>query len=779
MVTTVRNTNSSSLPDSSKSGRFQQLLNSLPIAILMITLAITIFLWKMYDDSIRMRAEMIFRDKTDEITNRLVERMHYHEQILRGAAGLFSVNEDTSRVNWRQYVSSLQLDEIQPGILGVGFAKWLTPEEKDANISKIRSEGFPEYSIRPPGERSVYTSIIYLEPFNWRNQRAFGYDMYSEPLRRAAMDKARDGNITTIAAKIILVQETDKDKQSGMLMYMPVYRREMQLDTVEQRRTAFIGFTYSPIRMNDFVYGTFKGLPQEIAFDINIVGGKAADNLMFGSIQAEKMILPENYTPVITTTQTVQAYGCSWQFTFKTLPSFNKELNRQQSYLILFVGILFSLLISYLAFLSMKTKKQAIELAEEKITNLSSRLALAADSAHIGVWDWQVPQNQLIWDKWMYALYGLRAEDFSGAYQAWQKGLHPDDKARGDEAIQQALRGENEFDIEFRVVWPSGEVRHIKANALVLRDDAGNPLRMIGINYDITAKNIAEEQLHEQTEMLELEIAERQIAQETLAVKQAQLEALNSSLQERIDGAISELRQKDQLMISQSRQAAMGEMIGNIAHQWRQPLNALALVLGNIQMSHHYNELTAEHLAESVENGNRLIQKMSTTINDFRNFFLPDREVVSFSAREQISHAVALVEAGLTTQNITIQLEVDQDIMLTGFPNEYSQVLLNLLSNSREAIKDSGALEGHITIRLYEFDGQGFVSVGDNGGGIADDVIDKVFEPYFSTKQMGTGIGLYMSKMIIERSMNGTIEAHNIEGGAEFVVVTPLERRLP
>jgi signal transduction histidine kinase len=287
------------------------------------------------------------------------------------------------------------------------------------------------------------------------------------------------------------------------------------------------------------------------------------------------------------------------------------------------------------------------------------------------------------------------------------------------------------------------------------------------------------DELGETNEQLELEAGERQRAQEALAVKQIQLEALNSSLQEKIDEAIKELRQKDQLMISQSRQAAMGEMIGNIAHQWRQPLNALALVLGNIQSAHHYNELTTEHLAETVANGNRLIQKMSTTINDFRNFFLPDKEVVSFSAREQINHAVSLVEAGLTSQNIIIHLEADQDLILTGFPNEYSQVLLNLLTNSRDAIKGSGILEGSITISLYERDGQSCTSIRDNGGGIPADVIDKIFEPYFSTKDMGTGIGLYMSKMIIERSMNGTIEAHNTGGGAEFVVVTPLERRLP
>ena len=252
------------------------------------------------------------------------------------------------------------------------------------------------------------------------------------------------------------------------------------------------------------------------------------------------------------------------------------------------------------------------------------------------------------------------------------------------------------------------------------------------------------------------------------------METINIDLQERINNAIAELRQKDQLMISQSRQAAMGEMIGNIAHQWRQPINALAMVLANIQQAFHYNELTDDYLSASVENGNRLIQKMSATINDFRNFFLPDKEKTTFSAREQVNHAVSLVESSFKGQNIFIHPEADHDLELTGFPNEYSQVLLNLLSNSREAIKASGVVEGHITIRLYKQDGKGCVSVSDNGGGIPAEVIDKIFEPYYSTKEMGTGIGLYMSKMIIERSMNGSITALNSGGGAEFIIVTPL-----
>ncbi len=253
------------------------------------------------------------------------------------------------------------------------------------------------------------------------------------------------------------------------------------------------------------------------------------------------------------------------------------------------------------------------------------------------------------------------------------------------------------------------------------------------------------------------------------------LEAINSSLQNKVDAAVTELRQKDQVMISQSRQASMGEMIGNIAHQWRQPLNALAMVLGNIKSAYQYNELTDEYIDKTVESGNRLIQKMSATINDFRNFFQPDKAMKPFSVLKEAHNAISLVEAALTSENISIQLNATDELTVNGFPNEYSQVLLNLLTNARDAIKNAGVANGTITIHLFKKEGLGCTSVSDNGGGIPDDVIDRIFEPYFSTKILGTGIGLYMSKMIIERSMNGTIEANNIEGGAEFIILTRLE----
>ncbi|NVN90834.1 MAG: PAS domain-containing protein [Desulfuromonadales bacterium] len=269
-------------------------------------------------------------------------------------------------------------------------------------------------------------------------------------------------------------------------------------------------------------------------------------------------------------------------------------------------------------------------------------------------------------------------------------------------------------------------------------------------------------------------ITSRKLMEQELSSNQLQLKELNRSLGERIDEAVLELRRKDQFLITQSRLAAMGEMIAHIAHQWRQPLNALNLMLADIEGAHKHNELSPEYLEQSLTDCNLLIQKMSSTIDDFRNFFRPDKEIVAFSAQQQINVAISLVAPGFRDSNIDICFDAPRDLTLLGFPNEFSQVLLNLISNAKEAITASGTDKGVIEINLLENDGKGCVVVRDNGGGIPTEIENRIFEPYFSTKTQGTGIGLSMSKLIIERNMHGSIEASNVEGGTEFIVKIPL-----
>ncbi|HIJ88189.1 MAG TPA: PAS domain S-box protein [Desulfuromonadales bacterium] len=156
----------------------------------------------------------------------------------------------------------------------------------------------------------------------------------------------------------------------------------------------------------------------------------------------------------------------------------------------------------FLTYLLMRNKNREIESADKKIADLVDRFSLAADAARIGVWDWSVVENRLVWDKWMFALYGVEEKDPSKAYAVWKRGVHPDDRERGNVAIAQALHGEKDFEGEFRVVWPGGEIRHLRVSALVLRDADGRPLRMIGVNYDVSELKQAQEAIQRQEKFL-------------------------------------------------------------------------------------------------------------------------------------------------------------------------------------------------------------------------------------------------------------------------------------
>ncbi len=251
------------------------------------------------------------------------------------------------------------------------------------------------------------------------------------------------------------------------------------------------------------------------------------------------------------------------------------------------------------------------------------------------------------------------------------------------------------------------------------------------------------------------------------------LRELNESLERRVEEAVSANLEQERMLIQQSRLAAMGEMIGNIAHQWRQPINALNLLLTNIKEAHDHGELNEQELARLAEKGDRLIQKMSHTIDDFRNFFRPNKEKERFLLAHAIEATLSIVSASLEHGGIAVEVVGDRTLAAWGYPNEFSQVLLNLINNAREAIQARGGEGGRIVIRLG-VEGDGLtITVRDNGGGVPGEVLPRVFEPYFTTKERGTGIGLYMSRMIVEH-MGGTLSLRNVEGGAEAVIRLPL-----
>lgn len=277
-------------------------------------------------------------------------------------------------------------------------------------------------------------------------------------------------------------------------------------------------------------------------------------------------------------------------------------------------------------------------------------------------------------------------------------------------------------------------------------DDSGQITHFVAVKEDIGARKAAEDSLKQ----------------------------LNATLEQRVSEEVARNMAQERMLIHQSRLAAMGEMIGNIAHQWRQPLNALGLLLANVRDAQAYGELTPDYLNQEVEQGERLISKMSSTIDDFRNFFKPNKEKQAFLLARKVRESVEIVSATLRHCGIELTVGGDEDITAVGYPNECSQVLLNLVSNAKDALVERKVNEGRIAIHFERRGGMAVLTVRDNAGGIAPEILPHVFDPYFTTKDKGTGIGLYMSKIIVENNMGGAITARNVDGGAEFMVTCPL-----
>lgn len=269
--------------------------------------------------------------------------------------------------------------------------------------------------------------------------------------------------------------------------------------------------------------------------------------------------------------------------------------------------------------------------------------------------------------------------------------------------------------------------------------------------------------------------------------KTRELKELNSSLELKIAQEVAKNRKKDIIMFQQARFASLGEMLNNIAHQWRQPLSSLSMIIQSFQTKMHFGKLNTEFVEQKTKDALLLAQNMSNTLDDFKNFFDPNRAKTKFFIKDCLEHSIEISKYFLNKENIKLEVNIKKNIELFSYYNELSHVFLNLISNSKDALVSNIDKNDRI-IKMVVNSKKDFlfVNIIDNGGGIPPDVLPKVFEPYFTTKYKtaGTGIGLYMSKQIIERHIKGQISCKNIKSKMKdekvfsctsFVIKIPLK----
>lgn len=234
------------------------------------------------------------------------------------------------------------------------------------------------------------------------------------------------------------------------------------------------------------------------------------------------------------------------------------------------------------------------------------------------------------------------------------------------------------------------------------------------------------------------------------------------------------LRESEKMIYEQSRQLAINELLVNISHHWRQPLQTVSILAQEIRDAYRFNELSCEYLDEIVTTIMKELKMLSNTIDDFRNLYRMEKDKKQFNAADIIRKTLSITSKYFEVNDITVKFQVRDDVTIEGYPDEYSKTISAVLNNAVEVLNKKIVPDKHVEIELYKepYNGRAILKISDNGGGIKGDIIDKIFDPYFTTKfkESGTGLGLYIAKTLIEKSFNGILSVKNIKNGTEFTI---------
>jgi PAS domain S-box-containing protein len=692
---------------------------------LLIMLTLTALAWHLVNKGVETAAQLDFNSYVVRTHDAVKQRMLAYEQVLRGGIAMFNASDEVSRQDWHDYVRSLKIDKNFPGIQGIGFSRRIPASELERHILEVRAEGFPEFNVKPAGKRDEYTSIVYLEPFDARNQRAFGFDMFSEPTRHAAMVQARDSGSPATSGKVILKQETSTDVQPGFLMYLPLYAKGAALDSVAHRTEALIGYVYSPFRMKDLMRGILGQEERDSEIDLEIYDGDEVSdgNLMYdddGVIHgrnAAKLRLFSNVSKI-------DIQGHEWTLAITSTPAFEAEIDRSKPTIVALGGVVISFLFFAVVWSLATHRSRALALARQMtdaFRRSEERFELAIRGANDGLWDRDLKTGTVYFSPRWKSMFGYGEDEVGDALDEWHARIHPDELERVKEEIKAYLEGHTEsYQSEYRVRHKDGHYVWVLDRGIAQRDDQGNPHRMVGIYTDIS--------------------------------KQKQMDRLKS------------------------------EFVSTVSHELRTPLTSirgsLGLVAGGVA-----GELPdpAKGLVDiAYSNTGRLL----TLINDILDIEKIQSGKLDFNLKPQalmplVEQAIAANSGYAEHHHVTFTLAGHlPDVRVNVDGERLIQVMSNLLSNAAKFSHDGSSVE----VVVSQENERVRVAVTDHGVGIPDEFSKIIFDKFTQADSSdtrhkgGTGLGLNISRSIIEM-MQGDIGFDSKLGvGTTFYFTLPVWR---
>ncbi len=674
----------------------------------------------------------------NEIKIKISTQLNAQVQLLRSGSALFAGSDTVTRIMWKKFSECLKFENYLPGIQGIGYAMIIPGKDMPKHVETIRKEGFANYSVKPAGVRTTYSSVIFLEPFSGRNLRAFGYDMLSEKIRTKAMELSRDSDTAVLSGMVTLVQETNENVQIGTLMYVPVYRNGMPVKTVEQRRSAIKGWVYSPYRMDDLMQGILGrwDINRQTRIHLEIYDDSLSNNTRLYNSQ-RKDTLNHNDSPKRTVIMPVELNAKKWILRFTQSDEQISSLNELVR-IVITSGIVISLLLFALFLSLFNTRAQARQIAGR----LTSELEASGE------------RFKILLNSTAEAIYGIDLKGdctFSNTACRLILGFDKEESLIGKnmhDLIHHSNADGSKMNVEDCLIYKSfliGEGTHEDSEVLWRADGSCFPSEYwsypIFINGQIEGSVVTF-----------FDISERKKSEEI--IHEAKREAVQANL-------------------------AKSEFLSRMSHEFRTPLNSILgfaqlLDMGELNSSDkkgvHYIINSGKHLLTLINEVLDIAQIESGHIT-----FFPEPVQLSRIAAEMMGIVGNL--ANNKKIKLTFISEENDQLFVKADRIKLKQVWLNLLSN---AIKYNRR-EGSVIVRAETISNGGVdsdlvrISFTDNGIGISNEDINKLFVPFErigaeKTEAEGTGLGLAVVKKLMDAmGANFGVESRPKEGSTFWI----------
>jgi PAS domain S-box-containing protein len=474
--------------------------NWVPLLVLGVSLLGVLWLWEDHRHNDEIVAQQRLTALTDELGLKLFAQMRTHEQMLRGAAGLFESSDHVSRKAFAIYVERLALQPRFPGILSVGYADQLTDSAVAALETRIRSEDLPQYRVYPSGTRETHTPVVYLEPALGRNVEIVGYDMLSEPVRREAIERARDSGRIAVSARLTLLQDQyNSAPEPGLLLYLPVYRHGAPIDTVAQRRAAIRGYVFMALHARNLFSAALDEALRNTSVEV-FDGSSAEPAKRLFAMQDARAAMPH----AMAAARTVNAAGRLWLIEIRGGPQFLRAYQQDRHLLVAFAALSALLLVGVMLFMT-RTRDHAQAIARRMTAELQGKraeLEHVQDSSPVGVYVLSRDGSRATYANAKACEITDSHPQRAGEFQ-WAGRLHAKDRDAAFAVWRQAFKRAAAFEHEHRLVHASGKTVWVRIKVSPIIED-GQSQGFTGLIEDITVRKNAERELRESQQRLEL-----------------------------------------------------------------------------------------------------------------------------------------------------------------------------------------------------------------------------------------------------------------------------------